>query len=340
MADEEFIQVCENEGSEVMEFPLEDDGTILLRTIKTQFPSAIGLKYKGPTGAWRAIKEGEEGNLLPPKNGWGDMVYCLTFSLIEETSRKRKAEEIVEPGTSVTKCIKGNYLLQDLCVVGIPYDVEHSELKQYFQEKYGNVAQLMIKFDKITNKAKGFGFIRFTEEESAKNALEGDDIFQGRKIAVKRKTVKPMKMFVNSLPHETTKEELVEYFSQYGEVSDCHVPRNFRHFAFFTFASHDDGFNCLKLSHTLRGRPINVSIRKEDGVGGMTNQGLQGPNPPLVRIPNFSGPVPANPAAPVFFSPGPRGIAPPPRIVQLARPPNPQIEKTQLKNMLYQFLSG
>ena len=77
--DEDFIKITSREGTEFMEFPKENDGTILLSTIQAQFPRAIGLKYKGSSGAWRAVREAN--NVLDaPKSGWGDRIYCLTVS--------------------------------------------------------------------------------------------------------------------------------------------------------------------------------------------------------------------------------------------------------------------
>jgi len=268
-----------------MEFPKEDDGSVLLRTIQTQFATAIGLKYKGPSGAWRAVKEGDDANLVAPKAGWGDRVYYLTFSEKEDNSRKRKGEETIGSSNDA-KHMKPDALLRDLAVVGIPYDADHKSLKNYFNEKYGGVLHLMIKVDKMTGKSKGFGFIRFDNEESAQKALESeDDEFMGRKVSVKPKTQKPLKMYVNSLPEGTTKEDLVEYFSTFGEVIDSHVPTPFRHYGFFTFASSEDGFACLDQEHEFKGRRINVRRRTEAGAQG----GAQGGNVGLGNSGGFGG---------------------------------------------------
>ena len=77
--EDDHIRISEQEDSEFMEFPKEDDSTVLLSTIQAQFPAAIGLKYKASSGAWRAIRAVD--NILEaPKGGWGDRVYCLTTS--------------------------------------------------------------------------------------------------------------------------------------------------------------------------------------------------------------------------------------------------------------------
>ena len=45
--DDDFVRIAEHEGSPFMEFPKEENESILLSTLQAQFPHAIGLKYKG-----------------------------------------------------------------------------------------------------------------------------------------------------------------------------------------------------------------------------------------------------------------------------------------------------
>lgn len=74
-----FVKVSDEEnGENCIELPTEGCGTILLSTIQAQFPNAIGLKYKSPTGAWRGIRLSD--NVLdPPFEGWGDTTYHITL---------------------------------------------------------------------------------------------------------------------------------------------------------------------------------------------------------------------------------------------------------------------
>ena len=48
MAEDNFVFVCvdENAKEEGVELPVEDDGTILLSVIQSQFNGASGLKYR------------------------------------------------------------------------------------------------------------------------------------------------------------------------------------------------------------------------------------------------------------------------------------------------------
>ena len=77
--DDDYVKIAQKEGTEFMEFPIENNGSILLSTIQAQYQHAIGLKYRSSSGAWRAIREANN-TLDPPKGGWGSRVYCLTLS--------------------------------------------------------------------------------------------------------------------------------------------------------------------------------------------------------------------------------------------------------------------
>ena len=63
----------------------------------------------------------------------------------------------------------------------------------------------------------------------------------------------PMKLFVGRLPKDTTKEEVSDYFSEFGDMTDVFVPWNpFRGFAFITFADQEDAFRVLHMSHEMK----------------------------------------------------------------------------------------
>ena len=71
--------VGDDEDSDIfMELPTEKDGSILLSTIRAQFPSAIGLKFKSSTGSWRGVRISDS-ILDPPFDGWQDNHYVITL---------------------------------------------------------------------------------------------------------------------------------------------------------------------------------------------------------------------------------------------------------------------
>merc|ERR1712025_742260 len=128
--DDDFIRIAETEDSEFMEFPKEEDGSVLLSTIQTQYPNAIGIKYKGSSGAWRAIKE-VDNILAPPKAGWGDTTYVLTVS--ETRKRRVDSSEGASDRSKLTSSGE-NALLKDLAVIGLPFKLNSDELKEYFEK--------------------------------------------------------------------------------------------------------------------------------------------------------------------------------------------------------------
>lgn len=86
-----------------------------------------------------------------------------------------------------------------------------------------------------------------------------------------------MKMYVGNLPFQTTNDELQELFSNYGEVTDIHMPMDResgrpRGFAFVTMSSKDEMIAAIKGldGQDLGGRPlrINEAQPREERGGG------------------------------------------------------------------------
>ena len=72
-----FVSVNDAEEGETVEIQAEDDGTLLVENIETQFPNVHGLRYK-PAGktTWRAVRR--VGNSFrPPTGGWGCTLYTV-----------------------------------------------------------------------------------------------------------------------------------------------------------------------------------------------------------------------------------------------------------------------
>ncbi len=71
-----------------------------------------------------------------------------------------------------------------LFVGNLPFKISSEELQDLFEE-FGEVEDLVIITDRETGRSKGFGFVTFGNEESAKKALalDGKEV-QGRQIRV------------------------------------------------------------------------------------------------------------------------------------------------------------
>jgi RNA recognition motif-containing protein len=66
----------------------------------------------------------------------------------------------------------------NIFVGSLPFKIEESELKQYFEE-YGEVSSVKIIIDKYTGRSKGFAFVEMPDDVAAQkaiDALNGNDI--------------------------------------------------------------------------------------------------------------------------------------------------------------------
>jgi len=70
--DTDYILVTDRDGGELTEIDLDDDGSLAVETLQSQFGGAvIGLRFRNPaTGNFRAVKV-QNGILFPPRGGWG-----------------------------------------------------------------------------------------------------------------------------------------------------------------------------------------------------------------------------------------------------------------------------
>ena len=91
------ILVAPKENDDPVEIPLEHDGTVLMSSIQSQFPNAIGIKFRNPaTRAFRAVKLADN-VLYPPnlENGWGasDVVYIVNVLAGDASGTPRQEPE-------------------------------------------------------------------------------------------------------------------------------------------------------------------------------------------------------------------------------------------------------
>lgn len=72
-----------------------------------------------------------------------------------------------------------------LYVGNLPFSVDDAKLRELF-ESYGEIEEANVIINKFSNRSKGFGFVTFKSEESAKKAVEemNEKEVEGRKIVV------------------------------------------------------------------------------------------------------------------------------------------------------------
>jgi TAR DNA-binding protein 43 len=228
----EFIQVAEEFNDEPIELPVEEDATLLLSTLQGQFPGACGLKYRNPENkAIRGIRLNES-RMHPPTSGWDSQtVYYCVFPKESVSENKRKSDDIMENFQSKSKVSKcQNNKCTDLIVLGLAWKTGEQGLREYF-ETFGEVLMVQVKKDS-KGQSKGFGFVRFSSYETQLRVLGQRHHIDGRWCEVKVPNSKegtvqqvPCKVFVGRCTEDLTQDDLREYFSKFGEVTDVFIPK-------------------------------------------------------------------------------------------------------------------
>ncbi|CRK97850.1 CLUMA_CG011225, isoform B [Clunio marinus] len=261
----EFIQVAEEFNEESIELPLEEDGTLLLSTLQGQFPGATGLKYRNPENkAIRGIRLNES-RLHPPNNGWdSEMIYYCVFPKESVSENKRKSDDVMEnvSKSKVSKCQSNK--CTDLIVLGLAWKTSEQVIREYF-ETFGEVLMIQVKKDSKGH-SKGFGFVRFASYECQLRVLGQRHLVDGRWCEVKVPNSKegtvqqvPCKVFVGRCTEEMTQDDLREYFSKFGEVTDVFIPKPFRAFSFVTFLDPEIAQGLCGEDHIIKGVSVHVS---------------------------------------------------------------------------------
>ena len=70
----------------------------------------------------------------------------------------------------------------------------------------------------------------------------------------------PKKLFVGRLGPNATKQDIQEYFEQFGEVTDTYIPQPYRNFAFVSFAAAEVAKVVQSRNHVFQGCNLNVTF--------------------------------------------------------------------------------
>ena len=67
----------------------------------------------------------------------------------------------------------------------MPFSVDNEKMKELFSS-YGEIEEAIVITDKFSGRSKGFGFVTFKEDESAKKAVSemNEKEVEGRKLKV------------------------------------------------------------------------------------------------------------------------------------------------------------
>lgn len=97
-------------------------------------------------------------------------------------------------------------------------------------EPYGNIEEVSIIHDKVTQASRGCGFVTFSTEEAARTAIEAVNekiVLNGKPLVVKfaeglRQRMEH-RLYVANIPPETSEEDLGALFGEHGEVKQIQV---------------------------------------------------------------------------------------------------------------------
>ncbi|GFP83656.1 heterogeneous nuclear ribonucleoprotein 1 [Phtheirospermum japonicum] len=185
-----------------------------------------------------------------------------------------------------------------LFVGGISWDTNEERLKEYFGA-YGEVVEAVIMRDRTTGRARGFGFVVFSDPAAAERVVKEKHMIDGRTVEAKKAVPRDdqiltnrntgsnnsvqgspgpgrtKKIFVGGLASTVTETDFKNYFSQFGTITDVvvmydHNTQRPRGFGFITYDSEDAVDRVLhKTFHELNGKMVEVkrAVPKEMSPG-------------------------------------------------------------------------
>jgi len=116
-----------------------------------------------------------------------------------------------------------------LFIGGVPRTVHDDEYKEYFSS-FGELDDCILMRDQ-DGVCRGFGFVTYKNQESYDNVMATELQLRGRKLEQKKAVARgdiqekksDVKVFLGGLSKDVTRENIDEYFSQFGEVVDSIV---------------------------------------------------------------------------------------------------------------------
>ncbi|XP_074298434.1 heterogeneous nuclear ribonucleoprotein 1-like [Silene latifolia] len=204
--------------------------------------------------------------------------------------------------------------LGKLFIGGISWDTDEDRLKEYFGQ-YGEIVEAVIMRDRITGRARGFGFIVFADPVVAERVVMEKHMIDGRSVEAKKAVPRDdqqilsrtsnsvqgspglgrtKKIFVGGLASTVTENDFKNYFDNFGNITDVvvmydHNTQRPRGFGFITYDSEDAVDRVLhKTFHELNGKMVEVkrAVPKELSPGPSRSP-LLGYNYGMSRGSNF-----------------------------------------------------
>ncbi|KAJ6799711.1 heterogeneous nuclear ribonucleoprotein 1-like [Iris pallida] len=206
--------------------------------------------------------------------------------------------------------------LGKLFIGGISWDTNEDRLREYFQG-FGEVVEAVIMKDRTTGRARGFGFVVFTDPAVAERVVMEKHLIDGRMVEAKKAVprddqhvvnrnpgssghgspgqARTKKIFVGGLASTVTDADFKKYFEQFGTVTDVvvmydHNTQRPRGFGFITYESEDSVDRVLlKTFHELNNKMVEVkrAVPKELSPGPIARSPVGGYSYGMNRLNSF-----------------------------------------------------
>lgn len=229
---------------------------------------------------------------------------------MEESSKKRKAEGVVEKTPKKTKVMVDGEEKEasgNLFIGNLSWNVDEEWLTREFEE-FGEISGVRIITDRESGRSKGYGYVEFTEVSSGINALEaknGADV-DGRAIRCDFSTPRPARndsggtpqqrsfdrakqfgdstnqpsttLFVGNIPFGADESTVTEAFESFGTIKSVRLPtdrdtgdpKGFGYVEFYTLDEAKAAHDGMA-GEMIAGRPIRL-----DYAGARSNDSPRG----------------------------------------------------------------
>jgi len=246
-------------------------------------------------------------NWIKPK--WANSVF------LTDAASPAKVELKAQTKTAAAKPSKGKDEQEFTAYVcNLSYGTTNKQLRDLFNE-HGSVKKVFMPMNQSDQKPKGIAFVGVSSQDELTKAIEAisNSELDGRTIYVREATPRglkpqgakssgggnderraPSKIHVGNLSYDTTKEDLMEYFGEFGTVEDVFVPKNLetgysRGFAFITLPE-DACVAAIEKADGVefQGRPLTVAKSLPRGNKTMRAENQEGVTSVKLYVGNLS----------------------------------------------------
>lgn len=161
---------------------------------------------------------------------------------------------------------------------GLPRSYDEDVIRGLFSP-HGEVLKIFVPTDRETGQPRGFAFLEMEKESGVKatealnqitiedRVIKCNEQLSKEELAKKKETEEGVKIYVGNVSFETTEEQLIECFEEYGTVSDCYVPVDSntglkRGFAFIRMPNKEESSKAIEglNGEVVGGRVVEVSV--------------------------------------------------------------------------------